>query len=190
MKEKIMEYSRKLSEEFIGFRDGDEAVWEQIVLENSQWLFSLCLRIVRHPNDAEDIVQETFLQAFRARKQLNDFNYLRSWLRKICIRLAIRRPQKGQSVSLDEVNAFIADEKTAFADQSASSKEELKLVLNGLSILSQRQRVCLILSVFEELSINEIANELGISNGAVKRYIFEGRQTLKKFFNKFSGETE
>jgi RNA polymerase sigma factor (sigma-70 family) len=182
MKEKIMEYSRKLPEGFTGFQDGNETVWQQIVLENSQWLFSLCLRIVRHPNDAEDIVQETFLQAFRARKQLKNFDNLRSWLRKICVRLAIRRPRRRQTVSLDEVNAFIANKKTAFADQSASTKEELELVLNGLSKLSQRQRVCLILAVFEELSINEIANELGISTGAVKRYIFEARQTLQKFF--------
>jgi RNA polymerase sigma-70 factor (ECF subfamily) len=55
------------------------------------------------------------------------------------------------------------------------------MVLDGLSKLSQRQRACLTLSVFEDLSIEEISQSLGISNGAVKRYIYEARQSLKKY---------
>jgi RNA polymerase sigma-70 factor (ECF subfamily) len=181
MKEKLMEYSESSVEKLNFFQDGDESLWQLIIAEYSQWLYNLSLRIVRHSNDAEDIVQETFLQAFRARKQLKDFNSLQGWLRQICLRLCLRKSRFSKTVSLQEVEAFLPDDKSASTTESAASKEELGMVLDGLSKLSQRQRACLTLSVFEDLSIEEISQSLGISNGAVKRYIYEARQTLQKF---------
>jgi len=180
MKEKLMGYSESSAEKLNFFQDGDETFWQSIIVEYSQWLYNLCLRIVRHTNDAEDIVQETFLNAFRARKQLKDFSNLRGWLRQICVRLCLKRKSKVKTISLQEIEAFMPDEKIASIEDSIASKEELEMVLNGLAKLSQRQRVCLILSVFEGLSIKEISQMLGISAGAVKRYIFEARQTLQE----------
>jgi len=181
MKEKLMEHSESSVEKLNFFQDGDESLWQSIIAEYVQWLYNLSLRIVRHSNDAEDVVQETFLQAFRARKQLKDYNSLQGWLRQICLRLCLRKSRFSKTVSLQEVETFIPDEKAESITESVASKEELGIVLDGLSKLSQRQRACLTLSVFEDLSIEEISQSLGISNGAVKRYIYEARQALKKF---------
>jgi RNA polymerase sigma-70 factor (ECF subfamily) len=168
------------SSRFLAFQQGDEDAWREIVEANSPWLFALSLRMLGHADDAEDVVQECFLRAFRARRQLANFDSLRGWLRTTCARLCLRRPRKSPSVSLDDVAAFVPSEKDISPDRIAAAEEEIRTVLDGLSRLSPRRRGCLVLAVFEDLSIREISATMGISSGSVKRYIFEARSALRQ----------
>ena len=175
-----MDFSGELAKNLYDFQDGDENTWQRIIEENSQWLYAICLRFVKNPDESEDIVQDTFILAFRSRKQLKDINKLRGWLRKICVRLCLRKSKKVETVSIDDVEAFLPGGNADSPDKIISSKEELEKVLKGLARLSPRQRACITLSVFEELSMDEIAETLEISSGAVKRYIYEARQSLRQ----------
>jgi RNA polymerase sigma-70 factor (ECF subfamily) len=166
------------SDRLLAFQQGDEDVWQEIVSGNSRWLFALSLRMLGHADDAEDIVQECFLRAFRARRQLANFDSLCGWLRTTCARLCLRRPRKSPDVSLDDVAAFVPSEEI-LPDRIAAAEEEIRSVLEGLSRLSPRQRGCLVLAIFEDLSIKEISEAMGISSGSVKRYIFEARSALR-----------
>jgi RNA polymerase sigma-70 factor (ECF subfamily) len=156
-------------------------MWGEVVNSNSQWLYDLSLRIIGRPAEAEDVVQETFLRAFRFRTQLRDFERLRGWLKQICVRLCLRCRRNPQSeLSLDQVEAFLPAPASQRPDSSCTAKGELELVLQAMDSLTPRQRTCLVLAVFEGHSGAGIAEMLGLSLGAVKRYIHEARRELER----------
>jgi RNA polymerase sigma factor (sigma-70 family) len=161
--------------------DGNEAAWQQIVSTNSQWLYALSLRLLGHPDDAEDAVQECFLQAFRARRQLKNLKTFRGWLRTICVRLCMRKRKKQRPFAAPDPDAFLPAEQSLSPDRIAAARQEIAAALEALDSLPPRQRSCLVLFIFEELSMDEIAETLGVSQGAVKRYIHDARKSLRRF---------
>lgn len=171
----------RIREQFYAFHEGNETVWRNIVERNGNWLYALSLRLLRDPDGAEEAVQECFLRAFRQRRQLKDFERLHGWLRRICIRICLRSRDKNGAVSLHEVEEFLVLGEGLSPDMRATTKEEMEKVVQGLSRLSARQRSCLILSVFEGLSMKEISESVGIKEGTVKRYIFEARRSLCEY---------
>lgn len=87
-------------------------------------------------------------------------------------------------VSLQGIEEFLLPMDPVSPDRKAANREEIKNIISGLAKLSPRQRSCLVLSVFEGLSMNEISKTIGIRVGTVKRYIFEARQALSKCLKK------
>ncbi|MHC4647976.1 MAG: RNA polymerase sigma factor [Planctomycetota bacterium] len=168
----------RIGEQLYAFHEGNESVWRSIVGSNGIWLYALSFRLLWGSDDAEEAVQECFLRAFKKRRQLRNFDQLHGWLRKICIRVCLRSRRKKRTASLHEVKEFLLPADRFSPDKRATTAEETQKVLQGLSKLSGRQRSCLILSVFEGLSMKEIAQSMGIKEGTVKRYIFEARQFL------------
>ena len=171
----------RITEQAIAFQRGNEAIWRKVVQNNCGWMYALSTRLLWNSNDAQEAVQECFLQAFKKRGQLRNFDQLCGWLRKICIRICLRKRSKNKAVSLHEVAEFLMPTDQLSPDGMATTREEIEKVLQGLAKLSPRQRSCLILSVFEGLSMNEIAETMGIKEGTVKRYIFEARQFLYQY---------
>lgn len=158
------------------FHRGDEAVWESVVDENLRWLRALGYRITGDAGEAEDAVQECFIRAYRSRSQLRDWANRRAWLRTICVRLCVKRPRRAEFAASDAIERA---ESAANLQRAAQAKEELELVMEALDRLAPRQRTCLVLAVFEEMSGREIAESLEISESSVRGYIHEARQNLK-----------
>ncbi len=171
----------RITERVIAFQRGNEVVWRAIVQNNGGWLYALSVRLLWDSNDAQEDVQECFLHAFKKRGQLKSFDRLCGWLRTICIRICLRKRSKNKPVSLHEVEEFLVPTNQLSPDGVVTAREEIEKVLQGLVKLSPRQRSCLMLSVFEKLSMNEIAETTGIKEGTVKRYIFEARQYLYQY---------
>ena len=176
-----MTNENEIREQLCAFQEGDEVIWRQIVHSNSSWLYALCLRLLWNASEAEDAVQECFLNAFKGRKQLKNMHNLRSWLRTICVRICVKKCKKNKTVFLVEAEDFMVTANPVSPERLVTAKEEIKKVLLGLTMLSPRQMSCLILSVFEGLSMNEVSKTLGIREGTVKRYVFEARQFLKSY---------
>ncbi len=171
----------RIGEQLYAFHEGSESVWRNIVESNGVWLYALSVRLLWGCDDAEEAVQECFLRAFKKRRQLRNFDQLHGWLRKICIRVCLRGRRRKGIASLHEVKEFLLPADRFSPDKRATAAEETQKVVQGLSKLSGRQRSCLILSVFEGLSMKEIAESMGIKEGTVKRYIFEARQFLYEY---------
>jgi RNA polymerase sigma-70 factor (ECF subfamily) len=170
-----------MTERVIAFQRGNEVVWREIVQNNSDWLYALSVRLLWDSNDAQEAVQDCFLQAFKKRGQLKSFDRLCGWLRTICIRICLRKRSKNKTVSLHEVEEFLVPTDQLSPDGMVTTREEIEKVLRGLVKLPPRQRSCLMLSVFERLSMKEIAETMGIKNGTVRHYIFEARQFLYQY---------
>jgi RNA polymerase sigma-70 factor, ECF subfamily len=164
---------------------------EEQALEHIDALYRTALRLTRNPADAEDLVQETYLRAFRFRDRFLAGSNLRAWLFKILTNAAISRfrhtSHESGDASLDEM-----DESDLYARISAdgghgeSAEDEL---LNAVLDIDVRQaiddlpdpfRLAVVLSDVEGFSYKEIADMLEVPLGTVMSRLFRGRRILRK----------
>ncbi len=141
----------------------------------SQAMYHVALRIVSDTAEAEDVLQEAFLDAF---KRLNDFRHESTfglWLKQIVINRAINclRKRKAEFVSLEEQD-FPAEE--ADCDEAVQLKvEAIKLAMNALP---DGYRVVLSLYLFEGYDHEEIAHILQISEGTSRSQFMRAKKKL------------
>lgn len=135
--------------------------------------------LVKDQSVAEDIVQETFLRAWRSLDALNDERAAKSWLITILRRENARRFERKQLETVDIDDVSIQDE-TQQADDDVSNRE-LQRLLGGLSI---EYREPLILQIIFGFSGEEIADQLGLNKNTVMTRLFRARNQLKEALEK------
>jgi RNA polymerase sigma factor (sigma-70 family) len=152
---------------------GDAVAFAAVYERHHQALYRYCRSILRHEEDAQDALQNTFTRAFAAlQEERRDFE-LRPWLFRIAHNEAISILRRRKAT--DELSD-IADERP-FED-TISDREELRLLQLDLADLPERQRAALVLRELNGLSHAEIGVVLELSPGAVKQAIFEARSAL------------
>lgn len=153
--------------------------------------------IVDSRESAEDVVQDTFLLAFKALPHLRNIENFASWLCAIARNRAIRYQQRERrSIARSPFDIFILQESKAFAREfkadpaDAMEQEESCLEIEcALDNLSQEHQVVLRLRYWSEMSLQSIADFLGVSLPVVKWRIYKGKQLLKKYLeNKWEDE--
>jgi RNA polymerase sigma-70 factor (sigma-E family) len=129
-------------------------------------------------NAAEDLVQEAFIRLHRSAGSIRDLDRVPAFLRSILINLARDHNRRGL-MSLR--HRHTADRVTAppEPDDRAVADEESEAVLVALRSLPDRQRACLVLHYYEELSIAEVAEALDISKNSVKTHCRRGLASLE-----------
>ena len=135
--------------------------------------------LVKDQSVAEDIVQETFLRAWRSLDALNDEKAAKSWLITILRRENARRFERKQFDTVDIDDVSIHDD-TQQADGDLKDRE-LQRLLGGLSV---EYREPLILQLIFGFSGEEIANQLGLNKNTVMTRLFRARNQLKEALEK------
>jgi RNA polymerase sigma-70 factor (ECF subfamily) len=164
--------------------EGDHAALGEVYDRHGRLLYSLALRIVGNPPDAEDVVQDVFTQAWRnARRYDADRGTVLAWLLTLTRSRAIDRirgrkvrPETtGEETVLGELadRAAPADEQLAWAGRAS----EIRAAVHGLSVL---QRVAIELAFYEGLTHTEIAERLELPLGTVKTRIRQGLLSLRE----------
>ena len=156
-------------------------------------VFRFALRLSGSKDQAEDLVQDTFLRAFRAWDQYTPGTQCKSWLFTICRNVFLRQKERGQrhdeivSENVDRsagpfdvinpvwVKAVEADPEGDFFE--AIVDEE---VLRHIQAIPEDYRVAVVLSDLEGLSYQEIAEMTDVPVGTVKSRLFRGRRLLQK----------
>lgn len=174
-------------------RQHDLKAFEELVLLYQDRVFSQCSRLAGNPDDAQDLAQEVFLQAFRGIKSFRNDADFGTWLHRIAINSWInlqRRNKKVIAFSLDE--PMVIDENQVNREIAASDESPLEIVERqeftesvyaALQKLQPDFKNVLVLREFEEYSYEEIANILGCSLGTVKSRINRARRDLKEIMN-------
>jgi RNA polymerase sigma-70 factor (ECF subfamily) len=171
-------------------RAGHEWAFEALVRVYGGRLLAVARRFTRSEEDAQDVVQSTYLNAFRA---LNDFAgtaQLSTWLHRIVVNTALmklrsRRRKPEESIE-DLLPAFRDDghhveqfaEWSAPADRLMEQEETRAVVRASIDQLPDSYRVVLMLRDIEELSTQETAERLDITTTAVKVRLHRARQAL------------
>jgi RNA polymerase sigma-70 factor (ECF subfamily) len=172
-------------------RAGEESAFEDLVRTFSPRLFVVARRIVGNDEDARDVVQETFLSAFRSIDRFAGDAKLSTWLHRIVINTALmklrRRRRKPEESIEPLLPAFLSDGHhaerftawTEPADRSLSRKETREAVRRHIDELPESFRTVLLLRDIEGLSTEETARLLETTPNAVKIRLHRARQALR-----------
>jgi RNA polymerase sigma-70 factor, ECF subfamily len=168
---------------------GDHEAFRHLVERHSRGVFRLAYRLTGHEQDAEDVVQETFLRAFRQIRRFEARSSFATWLYRITVNcshdLLRQRPRAGTRPSLDDpelaLAAGLADE-TASADplRELASRRIDERVRSAMRELSDQERSAFVMRHFEGLSIDEIGRALDLKTSAAKHSIFRAVQKLRR----------
>ncbi len=160
------------------------ASFAALVERHSQFVFRIALAVTRHPQDAEDAVQETFLQIYKGNrwKQIEDE---RAYLARVAWRLAVRqqRPRAQEQELPLEINC-----RNASPEESAMDRQLETWLHSRIDALPDKLRQPLALLALGELKLTEIAGILGLPEGTVRRRIHTARQKLRQEWMDRKGE--
>lgn len=166
--------------------------FESLVDAHYRRVYTLALRILNSPQDAQDVTQEVFLRAYRALPRLRADGAQAAWIRRIATNLCLdtlrRRKSAVPTVSLDapltddsEAHSAreIADEKLDPA-RILDQEERRAQVLRALENLPDDYRTVVVLHHLEDLRVEDIAEIVGVPTGTVKSRLSRARKALKR----------
>lgn len=166
--------------------------FEDEALQYADALYGTALRMTRNPSDAEDLVQETYLRAYRAWERFEPGTNLRAWLFKIMTNLFIssyrQRRREPTTVSTDDTPEFDLYHNLLAHDPEAGRSAE-SIVLEGLvdeqvktalADLAENFRIPVLLADVQGFSYREIADMLSIPIGTVMSRLHRGRKALQR----------
>jgi len=158
----------------------DEPEIAELVANFSGVLYRVALSLLRHPAEAEDVVQETFIRVLEGRARLAEVRELRPWLVRIAWNLALDRKRKTTPVQMDEAVAASLLSREQPADEAIAEARQLARVLAAVDRLPRAERDVLLLSAMEELSTAEVAAVLKRSESSVRSLMFRARAHLQQ----------
>jgi len=171
-------------------KEGDQEAFAQLVEQNQTKVYNLALRLTGSPEDAADLSQEAFLNAWRGLASFQGESAFSTWLYRltnnVCIdflRREARRKSVTAPLSLDDdeidLTNFIPD-RAPTPQQLVERKELNEGIARGLEQLSLEHRQVLVLREVTGLSYAEIAQALSLEEGTVKSRIARARLALRK----------
>jgi RNA polymerase sigma-70 factor (ECF subfamily) len=148
-------------------------------------VYALGFRMMGNHDDADDIAQETFVRAYEALDRYDARYSLYTWLRTIATRLALNELEKRRRRQTQGGERFDALSETqahsgAGPDADLEAREARERVAGALAALPHEFRLPLLLRTYEELSYQEIAQELEIPLGTVMSRIHRARRMLRE----------
>ena len=171
----------------------DRARFSELTMEHMPALYSAALRMTRNPADAEDLVQETFLKAYRSFDRFEEGTNLKAWLYKILTntfinsyRAAKRRPEKADVEDVEDLYLYRRLGDLRSGDVGRSAEEEVlgritdDEVKQAIESLPEAFRMAVLLADVEGFSYKEIAEITDVPIGTVMSRIHRGRKALQK----------
>jgi len=166
--------------------------FEDVALPHTEALFNLALNLTRNPKDAEDLVQETYLRAYRFFDSYEKGTHIKAWLFRILRNTFINR-YRAQKVRPEEVDFGKIEatyeqmiEKTFLRDNAAPSPEAVVMddvldeeVQRAIGRLPEEYRTVVLLALMEEMAYKDIAAALSIPLGTVMSRLHRGRKMLQ-----------
>jgi len=169
-------------------RSGDSDAFRLLVEQHSRAVFRLAFRMTGNEQDAEDVVQETFLRAYRQLDKYEARSSFSTWLYRIAsnysldlIRMRKRHEDKRERGNAEERDILqTLPVNTPGPDRVVYSAQVQERVNEALNELSAQERTAFVLRHFEGMSIDEIGEALGTGTNATKHSIFRAVQKLRR----------
>jgi RNA polymerase sigma-70 factor (ECF subfamily) len=179
-------------------RAGDRDAFRALVDRHSRTIFRLAFRMTGNEHDAEEVVQETFLRAYRRLDKFESRANFGTWLYRIGMNCALDllRSRQRQEAQRQDAPQTESGEHDAFDQFAASIPSPEQLVFSGqvgeriaqaLSSLSSAERAAFVMRHCDGLSIEEIGAALGLRSSATKNSIFRAVQKLRRALEPLAG---
>ena len=160
---------------------GDESAFTELMRAHYAFVYAVVIGIVNNPHDAEEIVQDTFLNAYRSMAQYEDREKFKNWLAEIARNSARDwlRKQRVNTVSIDEVSESTL-QSTDSLDEQLIRDEQRELIRRAMETLSQKDRDIARSYYLDGASYDELVRTHGLSYKAISFRLSRAKQKLAK----------
>ena len=164
--------------------DGRPGAFERLVREHQGLCWHIILRMVRNPEEARELCQDTFLRVHQCLHQYRHESALKSWIGRVAYSIALRHLQRKRiplvESSDDDGYALVENVGDDFDLEAACADGEIVRHLHmAIETLAPLQRMLLTLHYLEEVPIAEIAVITGLTSGTIKSHLFRSRLRLR-----------
>jgi RNA polymerase sigma-70 factor (ECF subfamily) len=176
----------------------DQAQFAELAMEYMGSLYSAALRMTRNPADAEDLVQETYLKAYRGFGSFKEGTNLKAWLYRILTNTFINsyraRKRRPEQTELDDVEDLYLYRRLGGLEAVSAGRSAEEEVLEhftesdikaAVESLPEQFRMAVLLADVEGFSYKEIAEILDVPIGTVMSRLHRGRRALQKALHEF-----
>lgn len=185
MNKTLLEPTKELLEEC---KSGNQLAFKEIFHMYRSYAYNLIYKITGPYGDHEDLLQEVFFQIYLSLKTFQGDSSFKTWFHRVVIHVCTRRwrYQKAEKrISPKNTVHLDAVENTVQSTELSSLKHlELKdLVEKSLDELDYKLRIPLVLNIYGEMDLAEIATIMGIPEGTVKSRLFTARKQMREFLD-------
>jgi RNA polymerase sigma-70 factor (ECF subfamily) len=172
-------------------RAGDDDAFRELVERHGRAVFRVAFRVTGRVEDAEDVVQETFLRAYRQLNRFEARSNVRTWLHRIATNCAIdllrARPKRevAEEPETLERAAVAAGDAQPSPERSLLGVQIRERLGGAMALLTEMERATFTLRHFEGLSIDEIGGKLGLNTSATKHSIFRAVRKMRRELQPF-----
>jgi len=168
-------------------RAGDHDAFRGLVERHSRAVFRLAYRMTRNEQDAEDVVQEAFLRAYRRLDQFESKSQFGSWLHRIAancaydlLRSRARRDEQPLETDPEEGPSPMPAAETPAPDRLVWGGEVRRRVEAAMGRLSHLEKSAFVLRHYEGMTMEEIGGVLGVEKNAAKHTVFRAVRKLRE----------
>ena len=168
---------------------GRRGAFESLVREHQGLVWHIIYRLVRDPEDARELCQETFLRVHRQLHQFRGDSALKSWIGRVAYTIGLRHIENRRGEAAARLD-FANDEEAASALESFDSGDDIEAahieadsatrLRRAIDNLPPQARTLVSLYHLEELPIGEIAAITGLATGTIKSHLFRARLLLRR----------
>ena len=170
-------------DKFSGVDFDAEQNFNRIVLKYGERIYRTVRGMVGTHEDADDIVQETFLKAYKNIDSYKGEADIGTWLTRIALNLTYTRSRRKKLFSDNPIDDYLEkiSSDTDLPEVTAEENERRMIVARGLNALPKKQRAVFVLRMYEDLKFSEIAALVGTTESASRANFFQALTKLKKF---------
>ncbi|HPG39768.1 MAG TPA: sigma-70 family RNA polymerase sigma factor [bacterium] len=176
-------------------KQGDKTALTEIVLRNEKLVYNTALRLLANTDEAECVLQETFLKVFQALPDFKGESQLSTWIYRIATNYALMRLRSKKKLvsGLDDIDSQVKKDTLETFNKSVTANplssimnDELRREMEGaIAKLAPKFRTVFVLKDIEGQSLQEIAEMTGMSLAAVKSNLHRARLFLRKQLAEF-----
>jgi RNA polymerase sigma-70 factor, ECF subfamily len=159
----------------------------RFIADNMRRIFRQIYRIVRNVDDAQDLTQEAFIKALQRRDQLKDAEKAAHWLSRIASNTAIDFLRRHGRINFSDIDDLVMPLATAVEESPERlllRGEQSRYLDGGLSVLTERERLAILLRDVDDLPAEEVAKQLNCSKATVRSHIANARIKLRRYMER------
>lgn len=171
-------------------RGGDDDAFRLLVERHSRALYRTAYRITSNSADADDVVQETFLRAYRSIDSYDGRASFTTWAHRIAVNCSLdlidsRKRRDSKVEATDDLSDIASHD--ASPERVVLGAQMQRAIASALKQMSGNERTAFVLRHFEGMPLEEIGNILGIKTNATKNTIFRAVTKLRERLQPFTG---
>jgi RNA polymerase sigma factor (sigma-70 family) len=144
---------------------------DELIRDRGPQLVAYAAMLVGRDGDAEDLVHDAIVKTFSKRRKIGSVNEAHAYVRKAMPSIVIDRTRSAASRRRAAARSFERPQEAADLDAGVDLRRALRT-------LAPREQVCVVLRYFDDLTVPQVATQLGLADGTVKRYLANARTHL------------